>query len=148
MTYTSPKQTELKVTRTIPAKPTEVYDVWLDSESPGSPWFGCKRVILQPRVDGLFYHAVSYEGRDWAHYGRFITLDRPRRIEHTWVSEGTRGLESIVSLVFEPDGDRTRVTLRHAGVPDDDFGRQHEEGWAAALGAIEERFAKSASVRG
>ncbi|TMQ56579.1 MAG: SRPBCC domain-containing protein, partial [Candidatus Eisenbacteria bacterium] len=63
---------------------------------------------------------------------------------HTWVSEGTRGLESVVTLTFEPEGDKTRVTLRHTGVPDDDFGRQHRDGWASVLGAIEERFAKSA----
>jgi hypothetical protein len=34
------------------------------------------------------------------------------------------------------------VTLLHAGVPDDDFGRQHQEGWQFVLGAIEERFDK------
>jgi hypothetical protein len=27
-------------------------------------------------------------------------------------------------------------------VPDDDFGRQHGEGWDFVLGAIEERFAR------
>ncbi len=144
MKYTSPKQTELTVTRTIAATPAEVYDVWLDAKSPGGPWYGCNRVILDVKVDGLFYHSVAHEGREWAHYGRFTTLDRPRRIEHTWVSEGTRGLESIVTLTFEPEGDRTRVTLRHTGVPDDDFGRQHQEGWAWALRMIEERFAKQA----
>jgi uncharacterized protein YndB with AHSA1/START domain len=142
MNYTRPKQTELKVTRTIPANPAEVYDVWLDAKSPGGPWHGCNRVILDAKVDGLFNHSVTHEGHEWAHYGRFITLDRPRRIEHTWVSEGTRGLESIVTLAFEPEGDRTRVTLRHAGVPDDDFGRQHQDGWGWVLGMLEERFAK------
>lgn len=142
MKYETPKQTELKLTRLIAATPAEVYDVWLDAKSPGGPWFGCQRVILDGKVDGLFYHSVFHEGRDWAHYGRFIALDRPRRISHTWVSEATRGLESVVSLTFEPEGDKTRVTLQHAGVPDDDFGRQHQEGWGFALGAIEERFAK------
>jgi uncharacterized protein YndB with AHSA1/START domain len=141
MNYTPPNQTELTLTRTIAANAAEVYDVWLDANSPGGPWFGAKRVILDARVDGLFYHAVSFEGRDWAHYGRFIALDRPRRIEHTWVSEATRGLESIVSLSLEPAGDATRVTLRHTGVPDDAFGRQHADGWGFILGAIEQRFA-------
>lgn len=141
MNYTPPKQTELTLTRIILASPAEVYDVWLDAKSPGGPWFGCKRAILDVKLDGLFYHCVSHAGREWAHYGRFVTLERPRRIEHTWVSEATRGLESLVSLTFEPEGGRTRVTLRHTGVPDDDFGRQHREGWGFVLGAIEERFA-------
>jgi uncharacterized protein YndB with AHSA1/START domain len=142
MNYAPPKQTELTLARTIPASPAEVYDVWLDAKSPGGPWFGCKRVILDAKVDGLFYHSVEHAGREWAHYGRFLTLDRPRRIEHTWVSEGTRGLESVLTVTFEPEGNQTRVTLRHTGVPDDDFGRQHGEGWAYVLGAIEQRFAK------
>jgi uncharacterized protein YndB with AHSA1/START domain len=144
MNYQPPKQTDLTLTRSIAATPAEVYDVWLDPKSPGGPWFGCKRVVLDAKVDGLFYQAVEHAGREWAHYGRFVVLDRPRRIEHTWVSEGTRGLESVVALTFEPEGTGTRVTLRHSGVPDDAFGRQHGEGWAYVLGAIAERFARRA----
>jgi hypothetical protein len=71
-----------------------------------------------------------------------VTLDRPRRIEHTWVSEGTRGIESVVSLTFEPEGSQTRVTLRHTGVPDDEFGRTHKDGWGFILGSIEQKFAR------
>ena len=49
-----------------------------------------KSAIINPVVDGLFYHVVKHEGKSWAHYGRFIRLDRGRAIEHTWVSEATR----------------------------------------------------------
>ena len=142
MNYTRPKQTEITVTRTISASPQEVYDTWLNTKSPGSPWFGCKRVILDVKVDGLFCHLVGHEGVEWAHYGRFIVLERPRRIEQTWVSEGTRGLESVVALAFEPLGHQTSVTLRHSGVPDDDFGRQHRNGWTFVLEAIEQLFTR------
>lgn len=141
MSYTSPRQTKLKLTRSIAATPAEVFRVWLDPCSPGGPWFGARRAIVDAKVDGLFYHCVSYHGRDWAHYGRFVTLDLPRCIEHTWVSEATRGLETLVTLTFEAKGNQTLVTLVHAGVPDDEFGRQHVEGWAFVLGAIESVFA-------
>jgi len=144
MKYTPPKTTDLTLTRTIPASATELYDVWLDATSPGGPWFGSKKVILDARVDGLFYHAVSHEGTDWAHYGRFVALERGRRIEHTWVSEGTRGLESVVTIRFEPDGNKTRMTVHHAGVPDDEFGRQHADGWGWMLGMLEDTYAKRA----
>jgi uncharacterized protein YndB with AHSA1/START domain len=144
MSYSAPPKTDLSISRLINASPAEVFDVWLDKDSPGGPWFGCARVILDPKVDGLFYHSVAHAGQTWAHYGRFVVLDRPRRIEHTWVSEGTRGLESVVALSFAPEGNATRVTLTHAGVPDDDFGRQHAEGWGYVLSAIEKRFAKRA----
>ena len=131
---------DLTLSRTIKAKPEEVFDVWLDTRSPGGPWFGCERVILQPVVDGLFYHCVRHEGRLWAHYGRFIRLERPRSIEHTWVSEATRGVESIVTLDLVPRGDETALTLRHSNVPDDAMGRRHEEGWNFVLSAIADRL--------
>ena len=143
MKYTPPPTMTLTVSRVIPATPGEVFDVWLDPKSPGSPWNGPNRVIIDAKVDGLFWHVVEHEGRSWAHYGRFVALDRPKRIEHTWVSEGTRGLESVLSITFAADGAaKTKVTIEHRGVPDDDFGRQHGEGWSFVLQAMEQRFAK------
>jgi uncharacterized protein YndB with AHSA1/START domain len=135
------KLIDLTVERDVPATPAEIYDVWLDPKSPGSPWFGPARVLLDARVDGLFYHAVEHEGRTWPHYGRFVTLDRPRQIAHTWVSESTLGKESIVTLTFAPSATGgTTVTLRHTGVPDDTLGRQHEQGWTWVLAMLAERF--------
>jgi uncharacterized protein YndB with AHSA1/START domain len=140
MSWTAPKTTEVTLTRLIPASPAEVFDVWIDPKSPGSPWFGVAKAIMQPVVDGLFYHLVQFEGRDWAHYGRFIALDRGSRIEHTWVSAATRGLESRVSLTFAAQGDATLVTLHHANIPDDEMGRRHGEGWGFVLDAIAAGF--------
>jgi uncharacterized protein YndB with AHSA1/START domain len=132
---------DITVSRRIPAAPDAIYDAWLDSKTPGSPWHGVARVILNAVVDGLFYHVVEHEGKMWAHYGRFVHLDRPRRIEHTWVSEATKGVESVVTVTLEPHGAETEMTLRHTGVPDDEMGRQHEEGWTWMLQMIEQRFA-------
>jgi len=93
---------EVTVSRQIQGAPEAVYDAWLNPNSPGGLWFGVERAILNVAVDGLFFHSVKHEGRSWAHYGRFIRLDRGRTIEHTWMSEGTRGLESIVTITLEP----------------------------------------------
>lgn len=136
------KTTELTVKRTIPAAPGQVYEVWLDHTSPGSPWFGTTRAIVNPVVDGLFYHSVEHAGRSWAHYGRFLALELGKRIQHTWMSEATRGVESVVTVTLEARGSDTEVTLRHTNVPDDEMGRRHAEGWAYVLGAIAERFGK------
>jgi uncharacterized protein YndB with AHSA1/START domain len=75
-----------------------------------------------------------------AHYGRFLALERGRRIEHTWMSEATKGLDTVVLIILEPKGNQTEVTLRHSGIPDDALGRQHQEGWTAILGALADRF--------
>jgi len=134
------KTCDLTVSRTIAASPEEVFDFWIDPKSPGGPWFGAQRAIVNPVVDGLFYHVVQHEGRTWAHYGRFVALDRPRTIEHTWVSEATQGVETVVTITLEPQGGKTHVTLRHAGVPDDEMGRQHQDGWDWMLSALGDQF--------
>jgi uncharacterized protein YndB with AHSA1/START domain len=134
------KLTDVTVTRAIPAPAESVFEVWMDPKSPGGPWFGADRVIVNPVVDGLFHLAVKHEGRTWPHYGRFVRIERPHRVEYTWVSEGTQGVESVVAVTFEPRGDQTQVTLRHSGVPDDEMGRRHQDGWGWVLAKLAERF--------
>ncbi len=136
---------DLTVTRTIAAKREAVFDVWIDPKSPGGPWFGAHRLIINPFVDGLFYLAVEHAGRTWPHYGRFTRIDRPRCVEYTWVSEATKGVESVVNVTFEPQGDQTEVTLRHSGVPDDEMGRQHKDGWTWVLSMLGQRFGSPSS---
>ena len=137
---------DLTVSRTIPAPAEKVFDVWMDPSSPGGPWFGADRVILNPVVDGLFYLAVKHEGRTWPHYGRFIAIERPQKVEYTWVSEGTQGIESVITITFEPRGDQTEVTLHHSGVPDDEMGRRHKEGWTWVLSMLAESLASRQSA--
>lgn len=105
-----------------------------------------ERVILNPVVDGLFYHAVKHEGRTWPHYGRFLRVDRPRLVEFTWVSEGTRGIETVVMVTLEPRGDETEVTLRHSGLADAEMGSKHKDGWSFVLSALAEVLASRRSA--
>ncbi|GAA0586449.1 SRPBCC family protein [Rhizomicrobium electricum] len=131
---------ELTLARAIPAPPATVFDAWLDPKKPGGPWFGVKALVLDPVPGGLFYHAVTFEGREWAHYGRFLVIDRPKKIEHTWVSAATRGLESVLTLTFAAEGEGTLLTLHHAGLPDDAMGRRHEEGWRLGLDGLHDDY--------
>ena len=140
--------TEITVSRTIPATPEEVYDVWIDPKSPGGPWYGATKVIVNVAVDGLFYLALGHEGKTWPHFGRFVKLERPKVVEHTWMSESTKGLESVVTVALEKQGAGTLVTLRHSGVPDDEQGRKHKEGWDWVLGALADSLAKRRSAAG
>ena len=137
------KTFDFSISRTVPASADEVYDVWLDPKSPGGLWFGVERVLLNAAVDGLFYHSIKHEGRSWPHYGRFVRLERGRLIEYTWVSEATRGLESIVTITLTPSKGATDITLHHANLPDDDMGRGHKDGWTWYLNTLAERFEKA-----
>ena len=132
----SKKTIEIKVERTIPAPPDEVFDAWLDPKIPGNPWNAAEKFILDAKADGLFFWRL----RRTSHYGRFTKVERPGRIQHTWVSPNTFGLESMVTVTFKKQGEDTLMTLVHSGLPDSEEGRGHEKGWNYFLGIFREQF--------
>ena len=137
------KTMAITLNRIIPASPGEVYDAWLDADNPGTPWHDSSKVILdpQPKVDGMFYfNKISKQGENWAHFGRFINLERGVKIEYSWMSTFTRGLESVVTVELQKKGDDTLLQLRHANLPDDDFGRLHDEGWTQLVEILAKGF--------
>lgn len=132
----SNKTLEFKLERTIPAPVIEVFDGWLDSKIPGNPWNTAEKFILDAKVDGLFYWIL----KGTSHYGRFTVVERPARIQHTWVSPHTLGEESTVTVTFKKQGDDTLMTLVHSDLPDTDGGKGHEKGWNYFLEIFREQF--------
>jgi uncharacterized protein YndB with AHSA1/START domain len=146
---------EVKVSRFIRGTAEEVFDVWFDPESPGGPWYGAKKAILNLAVDGMFFFGVAEpamrahmgelpvverpEGM-LGHFGRFTVVERHRVVEHTWMSEHTYGIETTVTVTFEPMKDGTQLTIVHRGVPDDERGRRHERGWNFLTSRLERYF--------
>ena len=138
----SKKTLEFKFKRTIPASPGEVFDAWLNPKIPGNPWNAAEKFILDPKVDGLFYWAL----KGTSHYGRFTEFKRPGRIQHTWMSPNTSGLESTVTVTFKRKGKDTLMTLVHSGLPDTDGGRSHDKGWNFFLDGFQSQLAKPGAV--
>jgi uncharacterized protein YndB with AHSA1/START domain len=134
------KKIEIKLERSIPAPVGEVFEAWLDPKVPGNPWNLADKLILNPEVDGLFYWLVD----DNPHYGRFTEVKRPARIQHTWMSPHTSGLESMVTVTFKKKGDGTLMTLVHSGLPDSSSGRKHTKGWTYFLDIFPGQFAGAA----
>ncbi|HXW63175.1 MAG TPA: SRPBCC domain-containing protein [Candidatus Acidoferrales bacterium] len=132
----SKKRIEFKFERTIPAPPDEVYEAWLNPRIPGNPWNAAEKFMLDPKVDGLFYWAL----KGTSHYGRFTEIERPGRIQHTWVSPNTLGEESTVMVTFQKQGEDTLMTLVHSDLPDHELARGHEKGWNYFLGIFREQF--------
>ena len=122
----------VNVSRLIRAAPEEVYRAWIDPERL-QRWFGTTRQIVNPRVDGLFFLAMEHQGRIWPHYGRYLRLEKPRLVEFTWMSEGTEGRETVVTIEMTAREGGTQLTLTHTGIPDTQLGRGHQEGWTAIV---------------
>jgi len=130
------KTIDVRVERTIPAPAVELFDAWLNPKVPGNPWNAADKLLFHPEVDGLFYWSIQ----GTPHYGRFTAVERPGRIQHTWMSPNTSGLESMVTLTFEKQGEGTLLTLVHSGLPDTDGGRSHDKGWNYFLDIFPRQF--------
>jgi uncharacterized protein YndB with AHSA1/START domain len=122
---TNIKTIEFRFDRTIAAPPGEVFDGWLNPKIPGNPWNMAEKLLLNAQVDGFFYWLIKGN----SHYGRFTEMERPSRIQHTWMSRSTLGEETMVTLIFKRQGEDTLMTLVHSGIPDTEAGRGHEKGW-------------------
>jgi uncharacterized protein YndB with AHSA1/START domain len=144
MTTASTKTVEIKFERTIPAPPSEVFDAWLDPKIPGTPWHENHKLIVNPKVDGLWYW-LALGGTP--HYGRFMEIDRPVRIQHSWMSPNTLGQESIVTVTFEKKGEGTFMTLLHSGLPNEAMARAHEKGWNSIFDKFSNIFASRSHGR-
>jgi uncharacterized protein YndB with AHSA1/START domain len=131
-----PNSLRITVQRMIPAPPSEVFDAWLDAGVPGTPWNAAERFIVDLKMDGLFYWTLQ----GTAHYGRFTVVDRPTRLQHTWVSPNTLGHESIVTVTFEARDDETLMTLVHSDLPDNELARGHDAGWNYFLEVFRDQF--------
>jgi uncharacterized protein YndB with AHSA1/START domain len=130
MTATLAKPVEITVERTIPASPGEVFDAWLDPTVPGTLWHGHDKLIFDPKVDALWYlQTFAHRPDGTPHFGRFIEIDRPRRLQHSWMSRNTLGEETVVTVTFEKQGKHTLLTVRHSGLPDGSSAKEHEKGW-------------------
>lgn len=131
------------VSREIAARPRQVFQAWVDPKHPASPWSarnGIRLAIVNPAVGGLFYINMGPPMPLPTHFGRFLRLDTPYLIEHTWASEGTLGAETRVRVTLKPKGKGTLLSLRHKGLPDAESARAHEEGWGMIVGWLADGF--------
>jgi uncharacterized protein YndB with AHSA1/START domain len=129
--------------RLVGAPNEQSFDGWLDPKCPGTPWSVAAKLVLDPKVDGLFdWLFINEAGERKPHYGRFTVVDRPSRVQYTWMSLHTRGLESLVTVTFEEKGDDTLMSLRHENLPDDECGRGHEQGWGKLLSGFADGFSR------
>ncbi|MEM9341503.1 MAG: SRPBCC domain-containing protein [Pseudomonadota bacterium] len=130
----------LKVTHHIPASPERVFDAWLTPETLRkfiTPDFTLEQadVTLDPREGGRFDIIMKGTERPLPHWGIYKTIDRPRTLVFTWVSEWSLE-DSTVTLTFTPSGTGTDVTLVHDRFMNDEMRDNHERGWASILRAL------------
>lgn len=64
--------------------------------------------------------------------GRYLDVERPDRLRHTWRVEGDVA-DTEVTFELHPHGDGTRLVLTHAGFTDESDRQQNDGGWRHQL---------------
>jgi uncharacterized protein YndB with AHSA1/START domain len=75
--------------------------------------------------------------------GKFLVVDPPRVLEHTWEPSWENFLSTTVRYTLTPTPSGTRVEVRHSGFAEAAAaGQDHAEGWMRVLNWLEEHFGK------
>ncbi|MEM5461210.1 MULTISPECIES: SRPBCC family protein [Paraburkholderia] len=96
------------------------------------------RAELDVRVDGRY--VIVYrkpDGNEVEVGGRYLEVVPDRKLVFTWVWRYSPEHESQVTLLLEPDGDATWLTLTHERLADDAQCEDHRRGWTDGIDSLE-----------
>ncbi len=133
----SPKTLTLNLKRVIAGPPAKVFEAWLNPKKSRNPWSVGKTLGFEKRAGSLYCVVVGGVGYI---FGRVLKLAKGKRVQFTWMSPYTHGLETTVTVHFKKHTAGTLMTLRHTGLPNDKDGRSHTNGWNQFLGKMEDHF--------
>lgn len=103
----------IELSRFLPAPPLRVYDAWLDAAD-HSAMTGGKATVESCEVGGRF---TAWDGYiDGSH----VALEPGVRIAQSWRSDDfpADAVDSLLEVRLSPEEDGTRITIRHADVPE------------------------------
>ncbi|CEL24527.1 SRPBCC domain-containing protein [Methanobacterium formicicum] len=154
--------TLLFIIRTFPASLEKVWEAWTDPETI-KKWWG-PRGYTAPVVKNDFrvggsslYSMRSPEGQDIWSTGVYKDIVPRERIVSTdsfadaegnvvpasyYGMSGDWPLELMVTVIFQEEDGKTRLTLQHTGFPDNENKTLAEAGWNESLDKLAEYLAK------
>jgi uncharacterized protein YndB with AHSA1/START domain len=146
-------ENEILITRLFDAPRDLIWREWTEPELV-MQWWGPKNYTspsckIDLRVGGTYLFCMrSPEGKDFWSTGVYREVKRPERIVYTDSFADEKGTmvpatyygmspdvpaEMLVTLTFEVQAGRTRLTLRHAGLPSGEMRDLTRAGWNESL---------------
>ncbi len=133
----------VRVRRRFAASAERVFDAWLDPASARRWLFATEtgemvRYEINPRVGGTFTFTDRRNGEDVEHTGKYLEIDRPRRLVFTfgvpaWSSEFA---EVVVDIHPLPDGG-CELTLTQEMKPEfAEYRERTQDGWTMILNGL------------
>lgn len=128
---------ELTITRTFDAPVALVFSIWREREHMmrwlGPAGFTCTYLEMDFRPGGAWRACIASEryGQSWMG-GRYREIEPERRIVYTFAWEDGRdqpGLETLVTVTFTAEGDRTVQTFHQAPFVNVEARDSHIGGW-------------------
>jgi uncharacterized protein YndB with AHSA1/START domain len=104
---------------------------WGSSDSYRTSW----TIDLRPGGE-LICRAMAGETEMFVR-GRFLVVERPTRLSHTWNASWDPSGETRVDYVLTERGDRTHVRVTQSGFAPDADRAGYQEGWGRILGWLE-----------
>ncbi len=160
------EQGELVITRVFDAPRERVFEAWTHCEQVKRWWgprgFTTPVCEIDLRVGGEYRNCMrSPEGRDYCGRGTYREIVDPERLVMTNYFADEQGnvvpatyydmsadfpLEMLITVTFEEDGCRTRLTLRHVGIPPGPDREGARQGWSESFDKLAEYLASEGRV--
>lgn len=147
------KVSEIVITRILDSPRELVWKAWTDPERMKSWWgpkiFTAPVCELDLRVGGKYLNCMrAPDGKDYWSTGVYREIAPLERIVCTDCFADEKGnvvpathygmspdfpLEMLVTVTFEQQGSKTRLTLRHNGIPPGEDLRNARQGWSESF---------------
>lgn len=128
----------------IDASPDKVFDAFIDPAQL-TEWWGSAdtyrtsnwKVDLRPGGEWSCSAQGVTGGPQSTVSGRYLVVDRPRKLSYTWNPSWAPGEETRVHLTFEAIDSGTRVLFLHEGFTSAQSREAHTTGWTRVLGWVQ-----------